>query len=107
MSDVVSEVFSALGDPTRRWVYEMLVSGGGSSATELARSADVSRQAIAKHLSVLESASLVEAGRDGREVRYHPTANGTAPAVEWLERRAQQWDRRLADLGARVDRNRS
>jgi DNA-binding transcriptional ArsR family regulator len=99
MRSDISEVFSALGDDTRRTIYEqLLVRPLGSTATELAKSASVSRQAIVKHLQILESAGLAEALREGREVRYLALARGTEPATQWLIEHGAAWDRRIAAL---------
>ncbi|MGH3569932.1 MAG: ArsR/SmtB family transcription factor, partial [Pseudonocardia sp.] len=66
----VGIVLVALADPTRRQLLNALVDAGRASATTLADRLPVSRQAVAKHLQVLESAGLVERVRVGREVPY-------------------------------------
>ncbi len=105
MSDAVSEVFAALADDTRRGIYERLLeSPGGRTATELTHEASVSRQAIVKHLQVLARSGLVDARRDGREVRYLVDAGGTALASAWLSSRADAWDKRVAALEERAQR---
>jgi DNA-binding transcriptional ArsR family regulator len=107
MRSEVSEVFSALADVTRRTIYEqLLVRPEGSTATELAKSASVSRQAIVKHLQILEGAGLAEALRDGREVRYVALARGTEHATQWLIDHGVAWDRRIADLQRRANTTR-
>jgi len=99
MRSDVSEVFSALADDTRRSIYEQLLARPlGSTATELAKSASVTRQAIVKHLQVLEGAGLAEALREGREVRYLALAGGTEHATQWLIDHGAAWDRRIAAL---------
>ncbi len=99
MRDTVSEVFSALGDGTRRGLYERLLGhDAGWTATELSERASISRQAIVKHLQVLERAGLARAERDGREVRYLALPEGAAGATTWLLERGAAWDRRLAAL---------
>ncbi len=99
MRDAISEVFSALGDDTRRAIYERLLANPrGCTATELAETADVSRQAIVKHLQVLERSELAVPMRDGREVRYFAEADGTARASTWLIEHAVAWDKRIAAL---------
>jgi DNA-binding transcriptional ArsR family regulator len=89
-------VFAALADPTRWSVLETLLSGGAASATRLANRLPVSRQAVVKHLHVLEAAALVRGSRTGREVRYLATPGA-------LEASA----RRLADLADLARRARS
>ncbi|MHB8379642.1 MAG: ArsR/SmtB family transcription factor [Acidimicrobiales bacterium] len=99
MRDTISDVFAALADTTRRGIYEQLLDcANGQTATALADGAVVSRQAIVKHLQVLARSGLVVARRDGREVRYFVTPNGTASASTWLLKRADSWDRRIAKL---------
>ena len=67
---------------------------GGGSASEL----PFSRQAVAKHLAVLERAGLVEGRRQGREVRYAVDSERLAVAAEAMTRVATQWDQRLAAI---------
>ncbi|WP_197371975.1 ArsR/SmtB family transcription factor, partial [Streptomyces clavuligerus] len=68
--ETVSRVLSALADPTRRRILDALVRQGSSTATVLAQELPVTRQAIVKHLGVLDRAGLVEVWRQGREARY-------------------------------------
>jgi DNA-binding transcriptional ArsR family regulator len=103
MSHAVSTVFAALADDTRRGIYERLLSStGGHTATELVEEADVSRQAIVKHLQVLVRAGLATAERDGKEVRYRVVPEGTMAASAWLAQRANEWDQRIAKLEATI-----
>ncbi len=103
MRNDVSDVFAALGDRTRREIYERLLeSDNGATATELAVAALISRQAIVKHLQVLVRADLATSRRDGKEVRYLAQRDGARGASQWLSDRAAQWDRRLAALQRRV-----
>jgi DNA-binding transcriptional ArsR family regulator len=89
------DVFSALADPTRRFVLETLAARGDATATELAAELPVTRQAVSKHLAALGDAGLVDARRAGRETRYRLTPEPLGDAVGWLER---IWDERLAAL---------
>ena len=67
---VDDDLWSAIGDPTRRRMVDLLLASGDATATSLSAQLPVSRQAIAKHLAVLEEVGLVEPVRVGREVRY-------------------------------------
>lgn len=96
--DPVDSVFSALADPSRRFVIETLASRGTATPTELAASLPVTRQAVAKHLGALREAGLVEATRSGRETRYALTPEPLATAVEWIEDVGAVWDERLGAL---------
>jgi DNA-binding transcriptional ArsR family regulator len=99
----ISDVFAALADDTRRGIYEQLLANvNGLTATELSQSASVSRQAIVKHLQVLERSGLAEPERDGRDVRYFVTTGGTIGASRWLIDHAAAWDRRIAALEEKV-----
>ncbi len=102
-SAAASAVFAALGDPTRLQLLDWLASGEGRTATQLAGMLPISRQAVAKHLEVLNEAGVVESVRVGRETRYEVNATGLDPATAWLERRSAAWDRRLAALAEHVE----
>ena len=92
------DVFSALGDPTRREVLEQVATRGEATATELAAALPITRQAVAKHLGVLAGAGLVQARRAGRETRYAPTPEPLGDAIAWMADLGAQWDARLARL---------
>jgi DNA-binding transcriptional ArsR family regulator len=96
-------VFSALADPTRRAIVESL-GAQPSSATDLVADVPVTRQAIAKHLGVLENAGLVEGERDGRRVVYRLTPAPFADVAQWMSDVGAAWDRRLAALADRLER---
>jgi DNA-binding transcriptional ArsR family regulator len=103
MRDAISNVFAALADQTRRELYEQLLeSPNGKTATELASGAQVSRQAIVKHLQVLTRSGLAEVSRRGREARYFVTSQGTTTASKWLNDSASAWDRRIAALEEQI-----
>jgi len=94
-------VFAALSDPTRCRVVERL---GLSPATagEIAAQLPVSRQAVVKHLAVLEGAGLAQGSRDGRRVVYRLTPGEFAGAAQWMGEVGAAWDRRLAAMSARM-----
>lgn len=97
--DVVTEVDSvlaALSDPTRRRLLDLLAAHGETTATKLAEQLPVSRQAVVKHLSVLDAAGLVAGGRVGREVRYSVRPEALDVTARWMASLAADWDRRLA-----------
>lgn len=78
-------VFVALADSTRRRVLELLAQSGGATATQLAGSFPVTRQAIAKHLQVLADAGLATSERRGRETQWTLTPEALAPAMAWMQ----------------------
>jgi len=88
-------VLVALADPTRRQLLEKLVDVGLASATTLAERLPVSRQAVVKHLNVLEGAGLVSGERTGREVLYQLRPRTLDESARWMAELASTWDRRL------------
>ena len=93
-----ASIFAALGDPTRLELISRLGGGGGRSIVSL------TRQAITKHLQVLENAGLVTSRRVGRESRYAVRPETFGYARTYLETVSAQWDTALARLRAHVDR---
>jgi DNA-binding transcriptional ArsR family regulator len=91
-------LFGALADPTRRMLVERLLTKGPTTATVLAESTPLTRQAILKHLQVLEAAGLLTHERAGREVRYTVTPQPLAGAVGWILDTAGLWDKRIDRL---------
>ena len=89
------ELWEAVADPTRRKLLDLLVSRGHATATTLTREMPVSRQAVSKHLSVLQRVGLIEGHRYGREVRYEVRQPRLAEATGALADVARRWDRRL------------
>ncbi|WP_326652804.1 MULTISPECIES: metalloregulator ArsR/SmtB family transcription factor [unclassified Streptomyces] len=109
--DTVAEVLSALADPTRRRILDILAAHGEATATVLATELPVSRQAIVKHLAILDRAGLVAGRREGREARYTVLPARLGATARWMDRVAGEWDTRLsaikrlaeADQGAEAD----
>jgi ArsR family transcriptional regulator, cadmium/lead-responsive transcriptional repressor len=89
------ELWSAIGDPSRRRVLDLVVSNGEVSASWLAGRVPFSRQAVSKHLVVLEQARLVSRRKQGREVLYRVEADRLDQATRAMAELAAQWDRRL------------
>lgn len=90
---------AALADDTR-WAILGLLGASPRSASDLARALPVSRQAIAKHLAVLEQAGLVAAERDGRAVRYRALGASLSALADRLDAIGRGWDARLARIAA-------
>jgi len=88
-------IWSAVGDPTRRRMLDMLLADGGGTATSLSGRLPVTRQAVAKHLGVLDRAGLVTATPAGRERRYEVDDEQFARAVDQLTAVGAAWDARL------------
>ena len=96
-----ASVFAALGDPMRLMLLARI--GDGSSITQLAAGLPITRQAVTRHLRVLEHAKLVEARRFGREMRFVARPARLRQAKAWLDDVARQWDGTLGRLKAHVE----
>jgi DNA-binding transcriptional ArsR family regulator len=94
----VDSVLVALADPMRRQVLELIAAQGEATATTLAERLPVSRQAVVKHLAVLDTAGLVAGNRVGREVRYAVRPAALDATARWMAGLAVDWDRRLAHI---------
>lgn len=95
---VVDSVLAALADPTRRQLLDLLAAHGQATATTLADGLPVSRQAVVKHLAVLDAAGLVDCTKVGREVRYGVRPEALDTTARWMAALAADWDRRLAKI---------
>jgi DNA-binding transcriptional ArsR family regulator len=98
VSDATDAVFAALADRTRRGLLATIAEAGPVTATQLASELPISRQAVAKHLTVLDRAGLVRGVREGRETRWTATPQPLGEARQWMDRVGAQWDQRLAGL---------
>jgi DNA-binding transcriptional ArsR family regulator len=101
MATAVAEddaLWAAVADPTRRRVLDALLDHGEATTTTLAEGLPVTRQAVAKHLAVLNRVGLVAGRRHGREVRYAVRPERLDDAAEAMARVAAQWDGRLARI---------
>jgi DNA-binding transcriptional ArsR family regulator len=85
-------------------LVDALVVGGEQSISALGAAATISRQALTKHLRVLEQVGLVAARRDGREVRFRIEGAAMAEAAAFLALVTRQWDDALARLKDQVER---
>jgi ArsR family transcriptional regulator, cadmium/lead-responsive transcriptional repressor len=91
-------LWAAFADPTRRRVLEALLEQGETTTTILAEGLPITRQAVAKHLAVLNRVGLVAGQRRGREVRYAVAPERLDDAAESMARVAARWDRRLTRI---------
>jgi DNA-binding transcriptional ArsR family regulator len=89
------DLWSAIGDPTRRRMLDLLLVTGDGTATSLGQQLPVTRQAVAKHLGVLDRVGLVRATPAGREKRYRVDEEQLARAVAQLSLVGSAWDARL------------
>lgn len=96
-------VFAALGDETRLSLITTLSGGESRSIAQLTGGSKMTRQAITKHLRVLESAGIVHSVRAGRESRFEFDAQALNELQEYLGRVSAQWDQVLSRLKALVE----
>jgi DNA-binding transcriptional ArsR family regulator len=94
----VGNVMRALGDPTRRSLYEQIVASGESSVIDLTRSSTVSQPAVSQHLRALREVRLVAERREGRNTYYRADPEGLAPLVDWIGHYGQFWRERVDTL---------
>jgi DNA-binding transcriptional ArsR family regulator len=101
------DLWSAIGDPTRRRMLDLLLAAGDGTATSLSDQLPVTRQAVAKHLGVLEHVGLVHAAHVGREMRYRLDDAQFARAVAQLSSVGASWDarvRRITQIAEAIQR---
>lgn len=106
---VDDELWSAIGDPTRRRILDLLLAEAGGTATSLSRQLPLTRQAVAKHLDVLDRAGLVRSTSVGRERQCRVDATQLARAADQLASVGRAWDARLQrikNLAEAIERTR-
>jgi len=91
-------LFAALGDTTRLRLVSRLCDGGPMSITKLTAGSRMTRQAITKHLRVMEAARLVHSDRRGRERVWQLDQQRLAEARHYLNMISKQWDDALERL---------
>lgn len=96
-------LFAALGDETRLTLLMKLSDGRLLSITRLSEGSLLTRQAVTKHLRVLEDAGLVRATRQGRESLFQIQPASLSKAREAIDRISKQWDVALARLQSFVE----
>lgn len=102
---VAEQVFVALADPSRRALLAALAAGGPATATDLAARLPITRQAIAKHLTLLADAGLVTAEPgERRRVRYRLRSAPMRVAQQFLAALARDWDGPLDALQAHLEK---
>jgi DNA-binding transcriptional ArsR family regulator len=104
LESVAAEVFTALADPSRRAILAELASRGPATATDLATRLPLTRQAIAKHLALLDDAGLVAAEPgERRRIRYRVDSAPMRVAQQFLAALARHWDGPLDALRQHLD----
>lgn len=101
---VYAPIFAALGDETRLAIVAKLVTGQPQSIAQLTDGTELTRQAVTKHLRVLEGARLVRSVRAGRESLFELDAAPIRAVRDYAEVVSQQWDDALGRLQAFVEK---
>lgn len=107
---VDDDLWSAIGDPIRRTVIDLLLAGGPGTATSLSEQLPVTRQAVSKHLAVLDRVGLVHAAPAGRERHFQIDEAQLARAVAQLSAVGATWDarlRRIKQIAEAIERSRT
>ena len=107
---VDDDLWSAIGDPIRRTMIDLLLARGPGTATSLSERLPVTRQAVSKHLAVLDRVGLVHAAPAGRERHYQVHEAQLARAVAQLSAVGATWDarlRRIKRIAEAIERNRN
>ncbi|PZM17252.1 ArsR/SmtB family transcription factor [Rhizobium tubonense] len=94
----ISSVMRALADPTRRAVYERIVSAQEITVVELTRGSGVTQGAISQHLKSLKQARLVTERPEGRNVYYRAEPEGLVPLLDWMSHYGLFWQERFDSL---------
>lgn len=97
-TSVDDELWSAIGDPTRRSMIDLLLAEGVGTATSLSDRLPVTRQAVSKHLAVLDRVGLVHAEPAGRERHFQVDEAQLARAVAQLSAVGEAWNTRLRNI---------
>jgi DNA-binding transcriptional ArsR family regulator len=107
---VDDELWSAVGDPTRRRMLDLLLADGNGTATSLSEQLPITRQAVAKHLGVLDRAGLVHGATTGRERHFWVDDEQLARAARQLATVGSAWDgrlRRIARIAEQIERQKA
>ncbi len=96
--NVIMDKFSALADPTRRLILEMLAREGQLSATEISDNFQATPSAISQHLKVLREANLVRMEKRAQQRLYQINSETVGELEQWARQLTQQWDERFAAL---------
>ena len=94
----LTNVMKTLADPTRRAVFELIMSDREVTACSLVASSRVSQPAVSQHLRALRDAGLVSERKEGRHIHYRVRRKGFEPLVNWLDRWSIFWNERFDNL---------
>ena len=100
----LAQLFAALGEPTRLSLVDRLRDGSEQSIAVMASRLPISRQALTKHLKVLEAAGIAHSRRLGRETVYRIDPAGLIAAEQWIAEVSEQWDGAFDRLKTHLER---
>ncbi len=100
----VADVYTAIGDPTRRALLLRLADEGEKSVTELLEPYSISQPAISKHLRILRDAGLVRRRKEGRMRLYEVDASSLRQVHDWVSHFERYWEEKLDALGDYLDK---
>ena len=103
VANTLNKVFTALADPTRRQIVEILSDGRARSVSEITRYFGISRQAVTKHLAVLNDGGILDCERQGRDRYNRLNPEGFDPLRRWFEQYSAFWNDRLTALKQQVE----
>jgi DNA-binding transcriptional ArsR family regulator len=99
-----NELFRALGDPTRRAIFERLCRDGEQTVGALTAKAGISQPAVSKHLGILKQTGLVSDRHEGRQTHYSARPDALSPLIDWTVQMTGFWEARFADLEGLLNR---
>jgi DNA-binding transcriptional ArsR family regulator len=91
------DIFQAIADPTRRAILT-LIAIQALTPNAMAEKFDMSRQAVSKHIKVLQECELVKPEQSGREIYYHFNAKKMQEIDHWLEQFRKNWETQFNQL---------
>ena len=97
-----TKIFQALADPSRRAIFESLMSGE-AAVKDLTARFDISQPAVSQHLAALKDAGLVDGRREGRSVFYRVEPTGMQPLIDWVNHYREFWMQRADKLEKLLD----
>lgn len=104
--EAAQKVFTALADPTRRRIVELLAEGGQARVSALAQELPITRQAVGQHLDILGEAGMTRTERRGRERLTQLSEAAFEPVRDWLSHYDRFWAERLEILKTQVEKGR-
>jgi len=94
----MESIFTAVADPTRREMLARMRAEGPLSIKQLSAPLPISRQAVTKHLDILQASGLVRVQKAGRERLHSLDSSPLREVGDWLEPYSREWDERLSQL---------